>query len=228
MGEFESPSQVDAQRLCGDSSGVGRALGGGRLAVHLGLVALKHGFAVIFLAGAVDCNLDSNFTALNLLAVHLAARLLLELLGSKSDEAETTTLAWFIASLQLLDHEAGDWAKGNLGGGGGVVLEELHEPVLLQVVRKVRDHDLGLGGNAVLGRSALLLDWSLRRLGRVNGHRTFGALGCGECLVGGVSKREDLARNVGRRAFSGSLALCAIGTTALSFSQYIVRSHCDE
>jgi hypothetical protein len=37
-------------------------------------------------------------------------------------------------------------------------------PVLLQVVRQVGDHDLGLGGNTILGRTTLLALTGLTRL----------------------------------------------------------------
>ena len=51
-------------------------------------------------------------------------------------------------------------------------------PVLLQVVRQVRNHDLGLGGNAILGRTALLaLTGSL-------GSGLVGTLLCGKRFVG--------------------------------------------
>jgi hypothetical protein len=50
-------------------------------------------------------------------------------------------------------------------------------PVLLQVVGQVRNHDLGLGGNTVLGRTALLaLTGPLRS-------RLVGALLCGKRFV---------------------------------------------
>jgi hypothetical protein len=136
---------------------------------------------VILLAGRVDRDLNGNLTALDLLAVHLVASLLLELLRAEGDESEATALAGLTASLQLLDHEAGDGAEGDLGLSGGVVLEDFKEleesvsddsadcvyvtyPILLQVVRQVGDHDLGLGRNAVLGRSALFALAGLTRL----------------------------------------------------------------
>jgi hypothetical protein len=80
---------------------------------------------VILLAGGVNRDLNGDLTALDLLAVHLGASLLLKLLGTKGDETETTALAGLTASLELLDHETGNGAEGDLGLGGGVVLEDL-------------------------------------------------------------------------------------------------------
>jgi len=82
---------------------------------------------VVLLAGGVDRDLNGDLTALDLLAVHLGASLLLELFGTKGDETEATALAGLTASLELLDHETGDWAEGDLGLGGGVVLEDLEK-----------------------------------------------------------------------------------------------------
>jgi hypothetical protein len=53
--------------------------------------------------------------------------LLLQLLRGQRDEAEATALAGLAASLELLDHEAGDGAKGDLGGQGLVGFEQLLE-----------------------------------------------------------------------------------------------------
>lgn len=74
--------------------------------------------SVVFLAGAVNGDLDSNLTALNLLSVHLLHSLFLLLLRTEGDETEATALASLVAGLELLDHEAGDGAKSNLGGNG--------------------------------------------------------------------------------------------------------------
>lgn len=84
---------------------------------------------VIFLSRGVDRDLNSDLTALDFLAVHLVASLLLKLLRAKGDEAEATALAGLAACLKLLDHEAGNGAESDLGGGGGVVLEDLEELV---------------------------------------------------------------------------------------------------
>lgn len=82
---------------------------------------------VVLLSGGVDGDLDSDLTALNLLAVHLVASLLLELLRAEGDEAEATALARLAASLELLDHETGNGAESDLGVDWGVVLEDLQE-----------------------------------------------------------------------------------------------------
>src|ERR1700761_7539397 len=50
-------------------------------------------FVIVFLSGRIDCNFDSNFSAIYDLAIHLSASLLLQLLGRQSDEAKTTSLA---------------------------------------------------------------------------------------------------------------------------------------
>ena len=100
---------------------LGRSLSG-RL---LGLLAVELG--VVLLTGAVDGHLDGDLTALDLLAVHLLNGLVLELLGAQSDKTEATALAALVTGLQLLDHEAGDGAQGNLGGDGLVVDEDLLE-----------------------------------------------------------------------------------------------------
>jgi hypothetical protein len=88
----------------------GGRVGGGGLALAINVVVL--------LAGGVDRDLNSDLTALNLLSVHLVASLLLELLGAERNETETTALAGLTTSLQLLDHETGNGAEGNLGLGG--------------------------------------------------------------------------------------------------------------
>lgn len=142
-----------------DSSwGFGSGLGGScgslfSLGVGLGVVVL--------LARRVDGDLDSDFAALDLLAVHLGAGLLLQVLGSQSNEAEATALAGLVAGLELLDHKAGNGTESDLGGRGFVVLEDfqklwvelaMSKPdwsrhnylVLLQVIRQVSNHDLSL------------------------------------------------------------------------------------
>lgn len=108
--------------LGGGSGGLG---GSSLLGLRLGLgrdVSLLVG-----LVGAVNGDLDSDLTTLNLLAVHLIDSLLLQLLGSQRDETETTSLAGLTTGLELLDHEAGDGAESNLGGrrlvGGEKLLE---------------------------------------------------------------------------------------------------------
>lgn len=79
----------------------------------------------IFLSWAVNRDLNSDLTTLDFLPVHLRDSLLLELFGTKGDETETTTLAWLIAGLKLLDHEARNGAEGDLRRGWLVSCEEL-------------------------------------------------------------------------------------------------------
>lgn len=82
---------------------------------------------VVLLSGAVNGDLDGNGTTINLLAIHLANGLGLELLVGEADETETAGLAALVASLELLDHEAGNGAQGNLGTDGLVGGEDLLE-----------------------------------------------------------------------------------------------------
>lgn len=96
--------------------------GGGGL---LGLLSRVEG--VILLAGAVDGDLDSDLTTLNLLGVHLLDGLLLLLLGAEGDETEATALTALVASLELLDHETRNGTQGDLGRDGLVGVEELFE-----------------------------------------------------------------------------------------------------
>jgi hypothetical protein len=114
----------------GRSGGLGGLLGGiggGSVGGSSGLALGGVHVVVVLLAGRVDRDLNGNLAALNLLAVHLGASLLLELLRAKGDESETTALAGLTTSLELLDHEAGDGAEGDLGLGGGVLLEDLEK-----------------------------------------------------------------------------------------------------
>lgn len=113
------------------SSRRGSALGGG--GGGGGLLALMGSYVVVLLSGGVDGDLDGDLTALDLFAVHLSASLLLKLFRSEGNESEATALASLTTSLELLDHESGDGAKGDLGGGGLVVLEDLEE---LECVKK--------------------------------------------------------------------------------------------
>lgn len=99
--------------------------GGGGGGLLLGLLSRVEG--VILLAGAVDGNLDSDLTTLNLLGVHLLDGLLLLLLGAEGDETEATALTALVASLELLDHETRNGTQGDLGGDGLVGVEELLE-----------------------------------------------------------------------------------------------------
>lgn len=173
---------------------------------------------VVLLAGAVDGNLDSDLTALNLLAVHLAASLLLEFFGSESNEAEATTLARLVAGLKLLDHEARDGAEGNLRAARRVVLEDFHKAVLTEVVGEVGDHDLGLGSDTVLRWATLLALTRSAGLGLLVGIDSHGVgvagLSGGESLLGGLDERVDLARDVG--GASSTVGSCGVGALAIA------------
>lgn len=79
----------------------------------------------VFLSGAVDSDLDSDLTTIDILTVHLLDGLHLEGLRSKGDETEATALAGFTTGLELLDHEVGDGAEGDLRGNWLVGSKEL-------------------------------------------------------------------------------------------------------
>jgi len=115
---------------CGNLS-LSRGFGGGSILLSGsgGLLVLVGGGVdiVILLSGAVNGDLDGNGTTINLLAVHLANSLGLELLVGKADKTEAAGLAALVASLELLDHEAGNGAQGNLGTDGLVGGEDLLE-----------------------------------------------------------------------------------------------------
>lgn len=203
-------------------SGSSRSLGGLLSGISGGSIsgslALNTVDVVILLSGGVDRDLNSDLTALDLLAVHLVACLLLELLGTQSDETKTAALARLTTSLELLDHEAGNRAKRDLSLGGGVVLEDLKELhtvsnrfhifldftylVLLQVVRQVGNHDLSLGGNAVLRRTTLLA------LARLTGSGILvslvGTLLSCKRFVRGLGEGSDLAGYICRSRLRGS------------------------
>jgi hypothetical protein len=93
---------------------------------------------LIGLVRAVDGDLDSDLTTLDLLSVHLLNSLLLKLLRGESNETEATSLASLATSLEFLDHEAGNGAEGDLGRGGLVVLEELKE-LVAYVSRQIKE-----------------------------------------------------------------------------------------
>lgn len=137
----------------------------------------------VFLAWAVDGDLDCDLSSFNLLAVHFGNSLLLQLLRFQSDETEASTLSGLVSGLKFLDHESGDWSKGDLGRERLVLGEKFLEletcqfcihkydgrgPYLLlsQVVWQVGNHDFGGGCNAVLRRATLLgRSWLSRSLG---------------------------------------------------------------
>lgn len=219
----------NSRYLSGGSSGrLGGLLSGvGGSSAGVGGVTLTSLGVVVLLAGRVDRDLNGDLTALNLLAVHLVTSLLLELLGAESDETETAALAGLTASLQLLDHEAGNRAEGDLGLSGRVVLEDLKELIplawprnvdiastyliLLQVVRQVGNHDLGLGGNAILGGTTLLALARLAGLTRFTGSGVLlglvvALLGC-KRFVRRLGEGIDLAGYICR----GRLGGCGLG-----------------
>jgi hypothetical protein len=81
--------------------------------------------------------------------------------------------------------------------------------LLTKVVRKVGNHDLGLAGDAVLGGATLLagaVGVGLASLAGVDSDALLASVS-GKSLVGGLSERSDLARNVGGSAVGGSLGL---------------------
>lgn len=116
-----------AIRLSSSSVDVGGALGSAGDAVDLGLALDQTVRVVVLLARAVDGDLDGDLAALDLLAVHVRAGLLLQLLARERDEAEAAALAGLVALLQLAHHELGDGAQGDLGAGGRVLGEDLEE-----------------------------------------------------------------------------------------------------
>lgn len=107
-------------------------LGGGRV-VRLDDSVLSEwsgtsGFGIyVFLARAIDGDLDSNLPAIDVFAVHIGDSLLLEFFRAKRNEAKSTTFARLVASLEFLNHEAGNWTKSDLRGGWLIGREELFE-----------------------------------------------------------------------------------------------------
>jgi hypothetical protein len=77
--------------------------------------------------------------------------------------------------------------------------------LLAEIVGKVGDHDLGLAGNAVLGRTTLLA--GTVGVGLAVDSDAVLASGGGQGLVGGLGKRSSLARDVGGGAVGSILAL---------------------
>jgi hypothetical protein len=202
------------------SGGSGRL---GSLLSGVGSITLSSIDVIVLLSGRVDRDLNGNLTALNLFAVHLVTSLLLELLRAEGNETKTAALAGLTTSLQLLDHEAGDGAESDLGLGRRVVLEDLKELdllvqplevniastylVLLQVVGQVGNHDLGLGGNAILGGTTLLALARFAWLTRFTGGCVLlglvvALLGC-KRFVRRLGKRSDLAGYICRGGVGG-------------------------
>jgi hypothetical protein len=203
---------------------VGGALGLAGLGLRLRLALNRRLGLLVLLARAVNRDLNGDLTSLDLLAVHLVASLLLQLLTRESDEAEPTTLAGLVARLQLADHVLRDGTEGDLGGGGRVLGEDLDELLLAQVVRQVGDHDLGLGGDAVLRRATLLARAGSVGLAALLAVDADGALRArlgAQSLVSGLGERSDLAGDVSGATAGGRLStllavLAVLGATAAS------------
>lgn len=73
-----------------------------------------------------------------------------------------------------------------------------------KVIRKIGNHDLVLGGNAIFGWSAL--SW-LARSTRFGVSSILGWLLCSSTIVGGFGQGKDLARDVGSTISSGTVSL---------------------
>ena len=178
-----------------------RGCGSGWVAISVWCAVLERRVGVlVLLAGGVDCDLNSNLTACDLLAVHVGASLLLQLLASKGDEAIATALAGLVACLELADHELWDGTESNLGGRGLVIRKELEKLLLTQVEGEVGDHDLGLGGNAIFRRATLLARTKSAALASrlcVDGDGAGLTWVSGEGTVGGFGQARDLSGDVG-------------------------------
>lgn len=114
-------------RLSSSSVDVGRAFSSRWLGIEIWLAIKWCVRVVVFLSWAINRDLNGDLSSLNLLAIHVAACLLLQLFTSERDETEAATLAWLVAGLELADHKLGDGAEGNLGRGGRVVGEDLKQ-----------------------------------------------------------------------------------------------------
>lgn len=113
--------------LCGGSVDVGGALSSRWLTVNVWLALERSVWILVLLSWAINRDLNGDLASLDLFAVHVVARLLLELSASERHEAEPTSLAWLVAGLQLADHEFWNRAQGDLGGGWLVVGEDLEQ-----------------------------------------------------------------------------------------------------
>lgn len=139
----------EKKKKLGGSSGV-------LLTLSSGAISLLSVRSIVFLAGAVDRDLDGNLTAFNLLAIHLLDSLVLLLLRVQGDETKATAFTGLVTGLELLDHEARNGTQGDLGRDGLVGGKDLLELLLAQVIGQVGHHDLGLGRDTILGRTTLL------------------------------------------------------------------------
>ena len=92
--------------------------------------------------------------------------------------------------------------------------------LLAKVVWEVSDHDLGLGGDTILRRTALLArakGVSLAGLAGVNSHGVLVAGSGRKSLVGGLGQRKNLAGDVGRSIgrVGGCVGGLALGVATL-------------
>ena len=108
-------------------------------------------------------------------------------MGRKAILAETGLK---LAKMSLSCVEFSDWTSFKKKESYGIT-----NLVLGQVIRQVSHHDLGLGGDTILGRTALLLLDTATRLALLGGTGVVG-------LVGDLSQRLGLTRGIG-----GSLSL---------------------
>lgn len=88
--------------------------------------------------------------------------------------------------------------------------------LLAQIIRQVSHHNLGLGSNAIFGRSTLLLGTGT---GLAGGLSRLGGSGIGIVLVGEFSQRSSLARGSGGLLFSTLSTLGLPGTKMLVVAQ---------
>jgi len=200
------------------------ALRRARLRICLRRTLNRRIWRLVLLTRGINRNLNRDLTPLHLLTIHLRARLLLQLLTRERDEPKSTALARLVAGLQLADHVFRDRAQGDLRGGRAVLGKDLEKLLFVQVVGEVRDHNLGLGWDAVLWWAALLAltrSAGLAGLGWVDVEGALGAWRSGEGLVGGRGQGSSLARDVGwagavggwlndSLAVSGSLTLLVL------------------
>ncbi len=106
---------------------VGRSFSRGWVAVDISLTLQQGIWILVFLARAVNRDLNSDLAALDLLAIHLGARFLLHLFTREGDETEAAAFAWLVTGLELADHELGDRTESDFGGGWRVIGEDFEE-----------------------------------------------------------------------------------------------------
>jgi hypothetical protein len=120
--------------------------------------------------------------------------------------------------LELLDHETGNRAKGNLGRGWLIGSEEFLELLLREIVREVGNHDLVLGRNTISRRATLTSLTGLTRFTRFT-RFTRSTVGLslnillGGNLVGGIGQGKDLASSRNLSAFLATRTSASTTTT---------------